>query len=311
MYASINAETFTSQGSVAEDSSVIGKLMRIITILLLACQSLSALSFAEQFQQIGYTELCNTHHGAATFDALYASFDELTEFLQKNRSWAQKLYSAKERFIRSQEKDYYSTDFFGFYDESNKKGRNQISFYYAIHFHEFISAHYPELANIPEITRFLHACDEIQKVYGYIFEAAATELGIATLFSSRYNHPPILLKIVKYLPAYSPTRPHYDGSAFSLFLDSTDNQSLLLAPYASSSTAHDFSAPLRKFARDADRNSLILIPGALLTEFSLYPTPHIVIQSNKTRYATIAFAMRPHHTAPKIDLALLPSFSIE
>lgn len=285
--------------------------MRIITLLLLACQSLSALSLAEQFQQVGYAELCNTHHGAATFDALYASFDELTELLQKNRPLAQKLYNAKERFIRSKARGYYSTDFFGFYDESNKKSRDQISFYYAIHFHKFLSAHYPELKKIPEIIRFLHACDEIQKAYGYIFETAATELGIETLYASSYDQPPILLKIVKYFPAYSPTRPHYDGSAFSLFLDSTDNQSLLLAPYASSSTVHDFSAPLRKFARASDQNSLLLIPGALLTEFSLYPTPHIVIQSNKIRYATIAFAMRPHHTAPKIDLALLPSFSIE
>ncbi len=55
-----------------------------------------------------------------------SKFDELIGFLQTNPVWAQKLYSAKERFIRSKDRNYYSTDFFGFYDESEKQGRSQF-----------------------------------------------------------------------------------------------------------------------------------------------------------------------------------------
>ena len=168
---------------------------------------------------------------------------------------------------------------------------------------EFICSHYPEFNQVPEIIRFFEACLEIQKPYGTLFHEAAAELGLETIFSSKYGHPPLLLKVVKYLPSYIAARPHYDGTAFSLFLDSTDNQSLLLSPYQSSFTVDDFSSPQRD-----NRNSILLIPGVLLTEFSIYPTPHIVTQSGKIRYATIAFAMRPSYIPQKIEVSSLPSF---
>jgi hypothetical protein len=268
---------------------IIRKILFLETFLLLTCQSLCATQLAEQFKQKGYVEICNKKHGTVTFDALYACFDELIEFLQKNPVWAQKLYSAKERFIRSNDRNYYATDFFGFYDESKRARRSQISFYYSTHFHEFICAHYPAFKQIPEITHFFEACLEIQKPYGDIF-------------ASKCGHPPILLKVIKYLPAYSTTKPHYDGTAFSLFLDSTDNQSLLLAPYKSTITVDDFSTPARI------PNSILLIPGTLLTEFSIYPTPHIVTQNGNIRYATIAFAMRPYYTPQKNEFSPLPNF---
>jgi len=262
---------------------------------------------AEQFKRNGYVEICPQKQAAATFDSLYAYFDELIELLQTNPVWAQKLFSAKERFIRSKNKNYYSTNFFGFYDES--KGRSQISFYYSTHFHEFICSHFPELNWAPEIIRFFEACLEIQKPYGRLFDETAAELGLETIFSSKLEHPPLLLKVVKYLPSYIATRPHYDGTAFSLFLDSTDNQSLLLSPYKNSLTVDDFSSPQREFSRW--QNSTLLIPGSLLTEFSIFPTPHIVAQSGKIRYATIAFAMRPNYIHPKFEYSPLPNFSIE
>lgn len=274
-------------------------------------QSACASPLAEQFNQIGYLEISDKNYGAATFDCLYAYFDELITFLQANPVWAQKLYSAKERFIRSKDRSYYSTDFFGFYDESQRKGRSLISFYYSTHFHEFICSHYPEFNTTPEIIRFFKACSQIQKPYENVFDEAATTLGLKTMFFSECTHPPILFKVIKYLPSYSVTRPHYDGTALSLFLDSTDNQSLLLAPYKSSFTRDDFSSPLRKFSRSNNQNSILLIPGALLTEFSIYPTPHIVTHSGKTRYATIAFAMRPNYIAKKNELSPLPNFSLE
>ena len=272
-----------------------------LSIFLL--QSLCAIPLAERFEQVGYVEICDQKHRAKAFDSLYAYFDAFVEFLQTNPAWAHKLYGAKERFIRSKERNYYSTDFFGFYDES-KRG-SQISFYYSTHFHEFIYSRYPEFNQVPEIMRFFDACLEIQKPYGDLFDEVAAELGLETIFSSTYGHPPILLKVIKYLPAYIATRPHYDGTAFSLFLDSTDSQSLFLSPYKSSFTCDDFSSPLRGFPRE---NSILLIPGVLLTEFSIYPTPHVVMQSGKVRYATIAFAMRPNYTPRKIELSSLPSF---
>jgi hypothetical protein len=276
-----------------------------------AFQSLCAASLAEQFKQRGYLEICDEKHGAATFDSLYADFDKLIKFLQINPFWAQQLYNAKERFIRSKDRNYYSTYFFGFYDESGRKGRSQISFYYSPHFHEFLCTHFPEFSRIPEIIRFFDACLEIQKPYGNLFDEAARGLGLETIFSSKYDHPPILFKVIKYFPSYIATRPHYDGTAFSLLLDSTDNQSLLLSPYKSSFTVEDFSSPPREFARCDNRNSILLIPGALLTEFSIYPTPHIVVQSGKIRYATVAFAMRPNYTPQKNELSPLPSFSAQ
>ncbi len=277
--------------------------------VLFACQPLYATPLAEQFKRVGYLEICDRKHGTATFDSLYAYFDDLIELFQENPVWAQKLYAAKERFIRSKEKTYYSTDFFGFYDESEREGRSQISFYYSTHFHEFIYSHYPEFNQIPEIIRFFEACLKIQKPYGDLFDEVAAELGLETIFSSKCgHHPPILLKVIKYLPSYVVTKPHYDGTAFSLFLDSTDNQSLLLSPYKPSFTVDDFFSPLREFSRCYNQNSVLLIPGALLTEFSIDPTPHIVSQTGKIRHATIAFAMRPNYIPQKTEFSALPSF---
>lgn len=276
--------------------------------ILLLFQPLFAIALSEQFKKNGYVEICDMNHGTRAFDSLYAQFDELIDFLQTNPIWAQKLYIAKERFIRSKDRSYYSTDFFGFFDESKREGRSQISFYYSTHFHEFICSRYPAFNQVPKIIRFFEACLEIQKPYGHLFDEAAAELGLEAIFASQYSHPPILFKVVKYLPGYIATKPHYDGAAFSLFLDSTDSQSLLLSPYKSSLTVDDFSSAQRKFARREDQNSILLIPGALLTEFSIQPTPHIVKQTGQIRYATIAFAMRPNYMSQKDELTQLPNF---
>ncbi len=290
---------------------IIQKTLFLWIIFLFDLKSLYSINLVKHFKELGYLEICDKNHGTEKFDFLYANFEKFIEFLQTNRAWEQKLYSAKERFIRSKDRNYYSTDFFGFYDESKKKGRDQISFYYSIHFHEFICSNYPEFNKIPEIVSFFETCFEIQKPYRNIFTEVATELGLETIFSSKYNHPPILLKIIKYLPSYVATSPHYDGTAFSLFLDSTDNQSLLLSSYKSLLTINDFYSPIRKFSRLLNQNSILLIPGIFLREFSIYPTPHIVAQNDKTRYATIAFAMRPNYTPQKNEFSLLPNFNIE
>lgn len=281
-------------------------IKKIFLLLIFALQSLCGTSLREQFEQEGFVEICDQNQQAATFDSLYTYFDEFIEFLQQNPAWAHKLHRAKERFIRSKRRNDYSTDFFGFYDESTKKGRSQISFYYATHFHEFICSSYPEFDKAPPIICFLNACLEIQKPYANLFKSIAAELGLETIFSSEYRYPPLLFKVVKYLPSYIATRPHYDGAAFSLFLHSTDNESLLLSSYKPSFTVEDFSSPERVFSRP---HSLLLIPGAHLTEFSIYPTPHIVQQSGRSRYAAIAFAMRPNYIPPKIEYSPLPCFN--
>jgi hypothetical protein len=269
---------------------------------------LHATSLAEQFATAGYVEICDNKHGAQTFDALYACFDELIEFLQKNPAQAQKLFSAKERFMRTKDRSRYATDFFGFYDESERKGRYQISFYYAPHFHAFISTHYPELKQVPAIARFLQACFEIQQSYEDIFSQAAADLGLEELFAGNGGQPPILFKVITYLPSYVATKPHYDGTAFSLFLDSTDTQSLFLSPYKSAFAVDDFFCPLRTYSRNSHQNSILLIPGTLLNEYAVYPSPHIVLQSGKTRYAAIAFAMRPNFTTQSNQFTSLPTF---
>lgn len=269
---------------------------------LFASQTLGARSLVEQFKQTGYVEISDKEHTEAAFDDLYACFDTLIAFLQKNPAWAQRLYGIKERFIRSKDRNYYSTDIFGFYDESKQEGRSQIAFYYSTHFHQFICSHYPEFNKVPEIIDFFEVCSRVQKPYENLCNEIATELGVETLFSSKCDHPPILLKVIKYLPSYIAARPHYDGAAFSLFLNSTDDQSLLLSPYKSLFTMDDFFSPTR------DHHSILLIPGVLLTDYSIYPTPHIVLQSGKIRYATIAFAMRPNYSPQKIELSSLPIF---
>lgn len=275
----------------------------VLFSFITAFVSLYIAPLTKQFNQLGYVEIAELYDKTRLYNSLYVYFDELIEFLQTNPVWAQKLYSAKERFIRSQERNYYSTDFFGFYDESQREGRSQISFYYASHLHEFIYKHYPEFKTIIPLVQFFDVCKQIQKAYDHIFNEAASELGIESIFSCTHGKPPILLKVIKYLPSYVPSRPHYDGTAFSLFLDSTDTQSLLLCPYKSAFTVDDFCAPIR-----TDQNSILLIPGSLLTEYSIYPTPHIVTHSGKTRYATIAFAMRPHYTPAKNEFSPLPNF---
>lgn len=283
------------------------KLMFFIWVLSISITgSLCATPLADQFQRSGYVEITDHHHSAEAFDSLYEDFDACVAFLQENPLWAQKLYIAKERFIRSKYRNYYGTDVFGFYDEFQI--RNQASFYYSIHFHEFICSRYPDFQAAPKIIRFLEACLAIQKPYGDLFIEAAEELGLKTLFASEYGAPPLLLKIVKYLPSHRPTRPHYDGAVFALFLDSTDNRSLLVSPYQSSLTVSDFSSPLRKFARESSPRSILLIPGTLLTDCGINPTPHVVVHNNQTRHATIAFAMRPNYTPLKTSYTPLPPF---
>lgn len=284
---------------------VIKKICKFLLPTLFVFQSLSATPLAEQFHQSGYAEISNKKASIETYNALYGHFDALIKFLQANPMWTQKLYIAKERFIRSKSRNYYSCDIFGFYDESKKENRSQISFYYSTHFHEFICSHYPEFNQISEIIAFLEACREIQTPCQELFNEAATELGLETIFSSNDNRPPILLKVVKYFPAYSPSKPHYDGSVFSLLLDSSDNQSLLFSPYKPLLSVDDFSIPQRQFPL---QNSILLIPGTQLLEFSIFPTPHIVIQSGRVRYATIAFAMRSNYVSEKNELSILPNF---
>lgn len=280
----------------------------VIVISFLCTSSICTTFLKEQFAQMGYQELCDMHHTIATYDSLYAYFDELITFLQVNPTWAQKLYIAKERFIRTKNRNYYSTDFFGFYDESEREGRNQISFYYSTHFQDFLFSHYPECKQVLPLIKFFESCHAIQQSSSYIFNEVANELHMQNIYYSTNDNPPILLKVIKYLPSYNVCRPHYDGTAFSLFLDSTDNQSLFIAPYKPVFTVDDFFSPVRKFSRSYNQNSILLIPGTLVTEFSLYPTPHIVKSSGKIRYATIAFAMRPHYTFQKNDFSLLPDF---
>lgn len=276
-------------------------------ILFIPTQSICTILLKDQLNQVGYVEMCDKNHGFETYDSLYACFDELITFLQSNQTWAKKLYIAKERFIRTEDRKFYSTDFFGFYDESERKGRNQIAFYYSVHFQDFIFSHYPECKQVPQIVNFFERCFAIQQSSRNVFHEAAAQLDVENIFEP-YGHLPILLKVIKYFPAYNVSRPHYDGTAFSLFLDSTDNQSLLLSSYKSEFIVDDFFSPVRMFSRLCNQNSIVLIPGTCLTDFSLYPTPHIVEPSGKVRYATIAFAMRPHYTSVKNNFSLLPDF---
>ena len=280
-----------------------------LTIVIFSfLQSFSAITLAEEFKEKGYVEICDETQGSKIFDSLYSVFDEFIEFLQKNTAWAQKLYSAKERFIRSKERNYYSTDFFGFYDESEREGRKQIAFYYSTHFHDFIVSYYPECNKIPQIISFFEACLKIQKSCEQTFNKAAADLGLEKILCLKQNHPPLLIKVVKYFSSYSESRPHYDGTSLSLFLDSTDNEALFLSPYRSSFSVADFFSPKRSFSRNFEKNSIVLIPGAFLTEFSIYPSPHIVLSSGKIRYATIAFALRPYYIFDKNDFPSLPIF---
>ena len=274
-------------------------------ILLFFSSLLTATPLLEEIKREGYLEIREMFHENSAFDSLYAYFDECVAFLQNHPHWAQKLYIAKERFIRTPDRNVYSSDFFGLYDEAERKGRHQISFYYSIHFHEFIFSHYPEFFQVPQILDFFEACREIHQPYRNLCKDLASKLGLESIFFSQDGSPPILFKVIKYLPSYSAARPHYDGTAFSIFLHSTDRGALLISPYKPCLTVDDFFSPIELL----HPNSLLVIPGALLTDFSIYPTPHIVAQSGKTRYATIAFAMRPNYPTQKIEFPPLPNFN--
>lgn len=280
----------------------------ILSLLSVIClfEDVEGSTLLESFEQEGYVELYTHEQDATAYDALYVHFDAFIEFLQLNPFWTHQLYAAKERFIRSKEKNIYSTDVFGLYDESKKRGRNQISFYYSSHFNEFIGSHYPKVREIPEIARFFDACEAIQQPYGSVFQKAFLDLGLNTL---EKDQPPILLKVIKYLPQYAVTKPHYDGSLLTLFLDSTDNEALLISPYRLSYSTGDFTTPKREFSREELPHSVLLIPGALLIEHSIYPTPHLVVESGKKRYATIAFCMKPHHSPKKYEVSPLPDLN--
>lgn len=279
-----------------------------LLFLLSTYQPIDGISLAEQFQQFGYLEIFDENHNIETFEYLYKKFDNFIEFVQKNPAYAQKLYVAKERFIRSADKNYYATNFFGFYDESKIYGRHQISFYYSIHFHKFICDFCQEFNQIPEFVDFFQICLQVQQPCANLSNQAAIALNLEDLFSSKHGKPPILFKVVKYLPSYIPIKPHYDGAALTLLLDSTDDGSFFLSPYKSFLKIEDFYSPSRTFSYARNQKSILLIPGTHITEFLIYPTPHIVTQSGKTRYAAVAFAMRPHYASQKNDFSPLPNF---
>lgn len=279
-------------------------------LLLLSYVPCNAVRLAEQLQVFGYAEIADYQAQAAhTFDMLYFYFDQLVDFLQENPACKQKLYLAKERFIRSKSSSFYGTDFFGLYDQSHIPSKAQIAFYYSVSFHQFLMTHFQELYNIPALHNFLEACYAIQEPSHDLFFYAAEELQLNTMFRLQHQEDiPILYKIVKYLPHYMHTKPHYDGTVFSLFLHSTDPQAVLVAPYQELLTIEAFKAPVRTLSNLDAQQSMILILGGLLTDYGMYPTPHIVVATGQTRYATIAFAMRPHYIRPKIEFAALPSF---
>ncbi len=285
----------------------------LISLLLFLYPShlVCEISLLQECKQVGYVEICDTLHTNATFTTLYASFEHCIQFLQAHPVWVQKLYIAKEAFLRSKYKNYYATDIFGWYDESHVQGRRQIAFYYSVHFHQFVIAHCPELRTIPAIIDFFSLCYALQQSYEELSMFVAHGLGIQDLFACTDGKPPLLLKLVTYLPSYYPTRPHYDGSAFTLLCDSTDHQSLLVASYQPALTANDFFVPRKTLLQSCDSSSIIVIPGSFITDFSIYPTPHVVQHSGVTRYATIIFAMRPYYTPEKKEFCALPIFNIE
>jgi hypothetical protein len=272
--------------------------LKTTLLTFLASLPLCAAPLAEQFEQHGYAELCDPPHDATTFECLYTAFDELIVYCQTHPALAHKLCAAKERFIRSKAQRRYGTDFFGLYDESQRPIRSQVSFYYSTHFHDFIRTHFPELKKFPALMQFLDLCREIQQPYHELFKSSAAELGLPELW---HYDVPILFKVVKYLPGYGVSKPHYDGTALSIFAHSTDNASLRIAAYKSPLTVDDFFCPTR-----SNQNPIVLVPGTLLAEHAIWPTPHIVLPSSSIRYATIAFAMRPDYIAPKIAFADLP-----
>ncbi len=278
------------------------KKLFCIYYILSIHQILPIQTLTEQLQKHGFLEIYTYPIDTTKFQDLYDSFDSCIDFLKKNPIWIKKLSIAKERFIRSYDKNYYSTNTFGLYDESQEHQRGHISFYYAIDFHTFIVSQYPEFNDIPEIMIFLNKCLEIQKPYYDLYRNLADELNLPL------TDFPILLKIILYLPSYTTTKPHYDGTAFSFFLHSTDDQSLLFAPYQSLLTVDNFSSLTEKISAQKNRTSIVIIPGAHLTDFSIYPTPHIVKPTGQYRYATIAFALRSNYRIENTNFAALPQF---
>lgn len=282
--------------------------MGLLTRLFFLTSALSCFgSLKEAFNQDGYWEICDEQHGSQTYDVFYEKFEEVIVFLEKNPRWKQKLDEAKERFIRSKDKACYGTDICGFYEES--KTRQQIAFYYSAHFHRFIVNQYKEFNKAPVLLHFLEACHAIEKRYDEIIQSAFNSLSIEPSGFLEDLKAPRILKVIKYLPSYYPIMPHYDGSIFSFLLDSTDATSLLLSPYKSSFVREDFKVPERTFLRKEDQNSILLLPGAFLKQLGINPTPHVVVQSGKTRYATVLFVMRPGVSSSQIANTALPYFT--
>lgn len=285
------------------------KAMKIKNIRLFICiallHSISVLpALREQFAETGYVEMYDHGHAPEEYANLYQLFDEFIDFLHSNPVCRQKLHLAKERFIRSKDRYLYSTDFFGFYDESAAPKRHQISFYYSVHFHDFLCRNYPEIVRSDAINVFLDACRAMQAPCSTVFAQAATQLQVENIFEPLQEAVPVLFKVVKYLPQYVAVRPHYDGTVFSLLLDSTDNQSLLLSEYKSELMPDDFAPALRSL----DDHSMLLIPGTMLTQHDIYPTPHIVAACGSVRHAAIAFAMKPNYVHFMHNFTSLPSF---
>jgi len=277
-----------------------------ILSLLFTC-FLHANPLLKDFEEKGYSEIVNEKQGSVFYDQLYRSFDRMIGRVTKDSSLRKKLAMAKNRFWKTELGQFYATPFVGYGDDSKLSYRKLYYFYYSTDFHDFLKVQYPEILENLDIREFLTLCREITVSSMSIFERTREELSVGALLDSPFNRLPLLLKIVKYLPGSS-TVPHFDASAFSLFLDSTDHQSLLLAPYKETIEVFDFFVPPRQYPRLAFSSSSLLIPGKFLQGQEPYinPTPHAALRNDSIRYSVIAFCVVPFKQPVNGSLPSMP-----
>lgn len=282
--------------------------MKTFLCLILSIFSLEASQLLPGLQQRGYVEICNETHGAESFDNLYLAFDAFIKFVDTHSEARKKLAAAKSQFWDTDIGKFYGTPFVGYADESKLTHRKLYYFYYSSDFHNFLLTRYSKIMQgSPEILQFLDLCRAITNSSIEMFGNAIEELAIDPLFSSTENRLPVLLKVVKYLPA-SCTVAHFDASALTLMLDSTDLDSLVFSPYMETIASSDFFAPSRQYSRSVQSSSCLLISGKFLTakDIPINPTPHAALRKDTIRHAAIAFALIPYYQSGRLDLPLLP-----
>lgn len=289
--------------------------MKKILFALLTCfQFVGAESILTDFEQRGYHELLNDRYGTGTFGKLYDEFDALNDFIQSNPDFAEKIFEVDRIFGATDDNKMIGSPPIGYVSDVKSGKSKKNYFHYSKAYFDYMKKDQSDLLHVSqELNALLLSLEELsvycEEKFENVIKEISSDIDISSLMHTPEGNLLLLLKIVKYEASDTmASNAHYDFSGLTFLLDNTDEgkETLLISPYKDELVSSDLVTPIRKYARNENDSSNLLIPGLAL-KFSncpINPTPHAVGIQDSPRYAIIVFAMVPNMTISYDDIRI-------